>query len=78
MTIPARYRERLWLSSGEITALAPITRRRLAELCSGGVLKARKEGAEWWVAAESAWEWLGAKAPEPEKLHPIAARILGR
>lgn len=78
LTIPAKYRERLWLSTAEVAQLAPVTRRKLAELCKSGELRGRKEGGEWWVEAASAWAWLDCQSPEPEKLLPLVAQMLGR
>ena len=77
MTIPAHLSRRLWISSSELAELAPISRRKIAELARSGVLRGRIEGSEWWIESDSAWEWLGAR-PQEEKLRPNVARMLGR
>ena len=74
LEIPARFRERLYLSLTEVAELVPTSRRKLEEMAKAGDFEgATKLAGQWAIPAPTVWGWLGVGS---DRVDPEVERIL--
>ena len=69
--IPAKYRNRLVLSTAEVAELSPYCAGTIRRMIAAGKIPAKKNAlnGDWLIPSEWVWGWLGA-AEEPELHDP--------